>query len=189
MTEWQQSRIRPAVTFRLLQRSDLPALAAWLGDAEVQRWWPVLRESDELESEYGPAIDGVSATQVFVIEVDRSSAGIIQRYRTSDYPSWDAALREAVPSLAAISTAGIDYLIGRPDFRNRGIGTTAIGAFTTTLFEDMPDVASVVVSVQQENRSSWRALERAGYERVFAGMLRSDDPSDSGPSYVLIRRR
>jgi hypothetical protein len=37
---------------------------------------------------------------------------------------------------------------------------------------------------QQANIASWRALERAGYVRVRAGMIDSDDPSDAGPAFV-----
>jgi hypothetical protein len=43
--------------------------------------------------------------------------------------------------------------------------------------------------VQQANHRSWRALEKAGYDRVFTGMIESEDPSDSGPSYVYLRSR
>jgi aminoglycoside 6'-N-acetyltransferase len=42
---------------------------------------------------------------------------------------------------------------------------------------------------QQENVASWRALEKAGFERIFAGPLESDDPSDSGPAFVYALRR
>jgi aminoglycoside 6'-N-acetyltransferase len=45
------------------------------------------------------------------------------------------------------------------------------------------------VAVQQENPASWRALEGAGFQRVWAGMLDSDDPSDQGPSYLYSMRR
>ncbi len=47
----------------------------------------------------------------------------------------------------------------------------------------------MAVAVQQDNRRSWRALEKAGYSRVFAGMIESDDPSDAGPSYLYVRLR
>jgi aminoglycoside 6'-N-acetyltransferase len=175
--------------FRPLRRDDLVALSGWLADPEVERWWRQPNGLEYLESKYGPRIDNSSATEVFVIEIDGEPAGIIQRYRTSDYADWAAAIAEAAPSLAGVTTAGIDYLLGRPEVRQRGIGTRAIAAFTSQLFLEMPDVEAVVVSVLQQNRASWRALERAGYERVWAGLLTSDDPSDAGPAYLLIRWR
>jgi RimJ/RimL family protein N-acetyltransferase len=46
---------------------------------------------------------------------------------------------------------------------------------------------SVVTSVDQANRRSWRALEKIGFQRVWAGVLDSDDPSDKGPTFVYVR--
>ena len=53
----------------------------------------------------------------------------------------------------------------------------------------MLDIDRMGVAVQQANHRSWRALEKAGYDRVFEGMIESDDPSDAGPSYVYVRAR
>ena len=64
-----------------------------------------------------------------------------------------------------------------------------IDAFSATVFDDLADVTTIVVSVQQANQASWRALERAGYRRVWAGRLDTADPSDDGPAYVLVRDR
>jgi len=186
---WEASRTKATVSFRALRRSDLVALSGWLADPEVHRWWPDPNGLEDLESKYGSCIDGTSATEVSVIEVDAEAAGIIQRYRTADYPDWSEVIERAAPSLVGVTSAGIDYLIGRGEFRNRGIGTRAIAAFTKQLFVEWSDVEAVVVTVQQDNRPSWRALERSGYERIWAGSLASDHPSDAGPAYVLLRRR
>jgi aminoglycoside 6'-N-acetyltransferase len=179
----------PALGFRPLARADLANLAAWLDDPVVSRWWPDPHSADDLEAHYGPSIDGTDPTEVFVITVDGVDAGIIQRYRTVDYVDWHTVLRGATPVLAQQSTAGIDYLLGRPEVRNRGIGTMAIAAFTRRALVEMDGIDAVAVAVQQGNRPSWRALERAGYQRVWAGQLASEDPSDEGPSYVLAYMR
>ena len=47
----------------------------------------------------------------------------------------------------------------------------------------------IVVSMQQANRNSWRALERVGFKRRWAGLLDSPDPSDAGPTFVYVRHR
>ena len=64
-----------------------------------------------------------------------------------------------------------------------------MGSFTALTLERYGDTEGVAVAVQQGNRRSWRALEKAGYDRVFTGSIESDDPSDDGPSYVYVRRR
>ena len=48
---------------------------------------------------------------------------------------------------------------------------------------------AVVVDVLQENRASWRALERAGFHRVWEGTLNSDHPSDEGPCFLYLTSR
>lgn len=45
-----------------------------------------------------------------------------------------------------------------------------------------------VVAVQQANRRSWRALEKAGFERTWAGTIECDDSCDAGPNFVYVRR-
>jgi aminoglycoside 6'-N-acetyltransferase len=52
-----------------------------------------------------------------------------------------------------------------------------------------PDISAVVVAVHQDNPASWRALEGAGFHRVWEGTLDSDDPSDDGPGYLYLQRR
>ncbi len=179
---------RPRIDFRRLGRSDFDALSGWLAEPEVRRWWHEDPDPETIETRYGPIVDGDDPTAVFVVDVDGVASGIIQRYRTTGDEPWDRALRQAVPTLAR-SAAGIDYLLGRPDVRGRGVGTAMIETFGAALFDELPDVPTIVVAVQQANRASWRALERAGYRRVWAGRLDTADPSDRGPAYVLVLDR
>jgi aminoglycoside 6'-N-acetyltransferase len=109
-------------------------------------------------------------------------AGMVQRYLIDDYPSWSAAIQ-------AGRAAGIDYLVGEEELTGQGIGSRIIDAFTALTFDRHAGIDEVVVAVQQENRPSWRALEKAGFTRVFAGTIESTDPSDEGPSYLYVRRR
>ena len=84
---------------------------------------------------------------------------------------------------------GFDYAIGAIDATGRGVGTAAIRELVADTFGRYPDVDSVVVAMQQANRPSWRALERVGFERRWAGSLDSPDPSDAGPSFIYVIRR
>ena len=170
---------------RSLRHEDLPLLASWIEQPHVQPWW-AQPTGDGLIAEYAACIDGTDPTDVFVIDYDRRAVGMIQRYRIADYPEWVKALPAEVDLGVA---AGLDYLIGDPDLIGRGIGPTAIATLTAMTFDWWPDVTTVAVAVQQANRRSWRALERAGYIRVWEGMLDSDDPSDAGPAYLYRRDR
>ena len=69
--------------------------------------------------------------------------------------------------------------IGSLDDR-RGLGRCVDG---------VSGVVAIVVTVQIENRRSWRALEKAGYRRTWSGFVHSGDPSDDGPSHVYVLDR
>jgi aminoglycoside 6'-N-acetyltransferase len=107
--------------------------------------------------------------------------GMIQRYRIDDNPEWKQSLAVAGSPEAA---AGIDYLIGEERLTGRGVGPEMISHFVEDTWRRYPDIRAIAVAVQQQNRRSWRALEKAGFERAWAGTIESDDPSDEGPSYV-----
>jgi len=171
-----------SLAFRPLSRADFPVLDTWLAAEHVARWWPELASGGSAASAFGPCVDGDDPTEAFVVVDAGRAVGLVQRYLLTDYPAW----RDGVGMEAA---AGIDYLIGEEELTGVGLGPRIITAFTALTLERYTDVESVVVAVQQANRASWRALEKAGYHRVFAGTIDSDDPSDEGPSYLYLRER
>jgi aminoglycoside 6'-N-acetyltransferase len=148
----------------------------------VAPWWPDEYTDDAIEATYGPMVDGTDPAEGFVVELDGRSVGFVQRYLLDHYPAWRSAL-------GIERGAGIDYLIGAEDLTGVGVGPVMVDAFSTVTLLRYPDADCVAVAVQQANRRSWRALEKAGFDRVFAGTINSDDPSDAGPSYVYVRRR
>ncbi|HVM63239.1 MAG TPA: GNAT family N-acetyltransferase [Acidimicrobiales bacterium] len=170
------------VSFRPLRRDDFPLLGAWLADPAVHRWWMERSDPEGVEATYGPAVDGNAPTDVFMIVLGGRDIGMIQRYRLRDHPEWERAI-------GIEDAAGIDYLLGAAVDRGRGTGSAAIAAFAGDTFAAYPEVAVVVAAPQQANVASWRALEKAGFTRVWEGMLDSDAPADAGPAYVYARRR
>jgi aminoglycoside 6'-N-acetyltransferase len=165
------------ITFRPLEPEDLELLARWQSAPHVARWWQDPADIESITAKYAPSVLAEERTEVFVILVDGDPVGLIQRYRHRDHPDWDRAV--GVPD-----AVGIDYYIGEAERVGRGIGAAAIGAFARETLGYYPDMDCVVAAPQQENVASWRALEKAGFSRVWAGRLDSDDPSDAGPAYV-----
>jgi aminoglycoside 6'-N-acetyltransferase len=170
-----------------MRRTDLPMLDRWLQQPHVREWWR--GEPEDLAAvgeKYGPCIDGGDPTELFVIEADDGRpVGMIQRFLFADEPEWSVALADLVDVSDA---AGVDYLVGEPAAVGRGIGTAAIAEMTGLIFQWRP-VTSIVVTVQQANPASWRALEKAGFRRVGAGEFESSDPSDDGPQFVYVIER
>ncbi|HTZ08295.1 MAG TPA: GNAT family N-acetyltransferase [Acidimicrobiales bacterium] len=169
------------VVFRPLARTDFARLARWLGEPHVAAFWREPASPAAVEAAYGPLVDGADPTEAFVVELDGHPVGYVQRYRIADYPDWAA--------LVGAEAAGIDYLLGDPARVGRGLGPRVVAAFTRSTLARYPDLGAVTVAVAQDNRRSWRALEKAGFTRVFAGVLDSGDPSDAGPAYLYVRRR
>ncbi len=174
------------LAFRPLDRHDFALVGQWLAAPHVELWWRQDHGRAAVEAEYGPAVDGVDPAEVFIVEDDTRPIGLIQRYRLSDYPEWERAVPAGVTPEQG---AGIDYLIGDQTLIGHGLGGRIISAFVDNTWDRYPEVAAIVVAVQQANRRSWRALEKSQFRRIWAGTLDSDDPSDAGPSYVYVRFR
>jgi aminoglycoside 6'-N-acetyltransferase len=172
--------------FRPLTRADFPLLAQWLGAPHVQRWWREASDPGSVEASYGPAVDGSDPTEHFVVEVDGRPIGMVQRCRLRDYPDYQRALSAAG---APADAATLDYLIGEAAWSGRGLGPAVIAEAVQAAWRRYPEVVAIVIAVQQDNRPSWRALEKAGFRRAWSGVVDSEDPSDNGRSYVYLLPR
>jgi aminoglycoside 6'-N-acetyltransferase len=170
------------VTFRPLTRADFPLLRRWLEEPLVHRWWNHETGDEALERDFGGAIDGTEAAEFFVALHGGRPIGLIQRYPI-------AAYEEYVEELARVCEIGpgaisVDYLIGEPDVRGRGLGAAMIAALVAESWARYPDASRVLVPVAAGNTASWHALERAGFVRVAEGELEPDNPIDP-PDHVI----
>jgi aminoglycoside 6'-N-acetyltransferase len=128
-----------------------PLLEQWLCEPHVARWWRQPFELPALEAKYGPCIDGVEPTHLFLIEFDEVPIGFIQWYRWSDYAEHAAVIG------ASSGSAGIDLLIGKPDMIGIGIGPAAIWKIgTEQIFVD-PAIDALVSDPEESNVQSLRA--------------------------------
>ena len=165
------------MTFRPLARTDFALLGAWLAEPLVARWWNHESDAAAIERDFGPSLDGDDVAEYFLAFDERGPYGLIQRYPIAAYPEYVAELAAVVPlPPGAIS---VDYLIGEPDRRGRGLGAVMIAAYAALAWPRYPGAEAIVVPVSAANRASWRSLERAGFERVAEGELEPDNPADS----------
>ena len=156
-------------------------LSEWLSSPHVKVWWREESDLDSIEERYGPVVDGMDPSEVFIVERGEQPIGLIQRYKFDDNPAWQSALSVAgTPQNAA----GIDYLIGVEQLTGIGLGPKVINRFVRETWTRYPDIAAVVVNVDADNRRSWRALEKASFRRARSGALVSDDPSDAGTNHI-----
>ena len=169
-----------AVSFHRLTADDLPRLHRWLHDPAVVAWW----EGDDVSwpavvRDYGE--DEVA--EHWVASLDGAPLGWIQCY-PADHPE---ALEETAlwaPHLPLETTAGIDYLIGEPSARGRGLGAAMIRAFVGgVVFAQHPAWTHAAAGPFEANVASCKALARAGLRRV----ARLDD--EDGPCLLFAATR
>ncbi len=159
------------IGFRPLVEDDLPLLAEWLRREHVARWWrePVEAELEERRA----AIAGREATAYYAIEVDGRPVGQIQTYLAADYPEWEAVVRVG-PGVAAV-----DLLIAEEELIGDGLGPRVLEEFTRRVVFADRAVRACIATVEESNRRSWRAFEKAGFRHV------RDVEEDGMPSRLL----
>lgn len=171
-----------SISFTPIRREHFPLLASWLATPHVVRWWNDDPSLAAIESDYGGCVDGSEPAEVFIAQCSGEPIGLIQRFRFGAYPQYIDQLAHilAVPA----GCTSIDYLIGPRDALGKGMGTAMIAAFVARIWDDFADTPAIVVPVQADNRASWRALERAGFERVAEGELEPENPADRWSHYI-----
>jgi aminoglycoside 6'-N-acetyltransferase len=156
------------IEFRPLSEDDLPVLQEWLRRDHVARWWR--DDIGESLAEYRAAIEGREPTDHYMIVVDGRDVGMIQTYLVSDYPDWEEVVQ------VGPGVAGVDILIGEEDLIGQGLGPQILAAFT----RGVVTAAAVIATVEEANRRSWRAFEKAGFRYVR-------DVEEEGEPHRLMR--
>lgn len=156
------------IEFRPLSEDDLPVVEEWLRRDHVARWW----RDDIAESlaEYRAAIEGREPTDHYMIVVDGRDVGMIQTYLVSDYPDWEELVR------VGPGVAGVDIMIGEEELIGRGLGPRILAAFA----RDVVAAPALIATVEEANRRSWRAFEKAGFQHV-------GDVEEDGEPHRLMR--
>ena len=168
------------VVLRPLTRRDLGLLGDWLREPLVVEWWHEDAAPEALEQRYGPAIDGLEPTRLRIGVLDGVPVGFVQWYRMADEPGYTAELAALLPVPG--DAWSLDYLVGSPEHRGRGVGTALVRAALAAI-----GPAPVIVPVHAENRASAGVLRAAGFVLAAEGELEPDNPAHSRRHLVLVR--
>jgi aminoglycoside 6'-N-acetyltransferase len=142
------------IEFRPLTADDLALVEEWLGREHVARWWH--KPAEESIAEYRAALEGRDPTDLYAVELGGRPIGMLQTYLVSDYPEWNEIVQ------VGPGVAGLDILIGEEELIGQGLGPRILTAFV----RDLVSAPSVVATVEEPNRRSWRAFEKAGFRHV-----------------------
>jgi aminoglycoside 6'-N-acetyltransferase len=159
------------VTVRAMTPGDLPDVARWRATEHVRRWWsgdgePTL---EAVTAKYGPSIDGMTPTRMYVAEVNGRSIGFLQDYRIRDYPSF--AMLTPDPD-----AVGVDYAIGETGWLGRGFGPRILWEWMPRARRRFPDAGSFFAAPDHRNTASLRILAKVG----FTEGLWFDEPQSGG---------
>ena len=146
------------IAFPPLREEDVALIERWLKEEHVARWWrePV---EEAIEKRY-EAIEGRRPTRQFLIVLDARPAGMIQTYLVRDHPEWQELVQ------VGDDVAGVDLMIGEPDLVGHGVGPRVLTTFVRDVVFADPSTNVVVATVEEPNRRSWRAFEKAGFRHV-----------------------
>lgn len=163
------------VALRAMTRGDLADLLRWRCSDHVRRWWADGEPTEEsLAARYGPRIDGVSPTRMWVAEVNGRSVGFVQDYRIGDYPDY-AVLG---PDPEAI---GVDYALAE-EWCGRGFGTRVLWAWMLRTRHRRAAAAAYFAAPDHRNAASRRMLAKAG----FTEGLWFDEPQEDGTVQTVV---
>lgn len=171
-----------ALTWRPLASADLSLLCEWLREPQVARWWNHDATEAGVNRDFGPSVRGEEPGEDLVMLLDGRPVGLLQRSAIADYPEdlVEFATLVEVPDAAV----ELDYMIADPALRGRGLGVRMITQAVEDTWKTHPSAPAVLVAVVAANTASWRALEKAGLQRIAEGAMTPENPLDDPLHYV-----
>ena len=169
------------IRFRPFTDDDLRRMHGWLNDPAVVEWWEGVDVSwPAVVARYGPGHG--APVEHWIALLDGEPIGWIQCYCAADMVRGETYYWRRHLDLQR--TGGIDYLVGEADRRSRGTGSAMIRAFVRdVVFARHAAWAFAAAGPFEANVPSWRALEKAGFQR--RAILEDED----GPCLLMVAER
>ena len=131
---------------------------------------------NDVAAKYTPRIEGREAVYVFIAAANSEPIGLLQTYWLSEFPDY-AALVGALPGWV-----GVDFFIGEPAYRGRGLGAKLLDQFVREEVFASLKANTCVSGPSPSNVKSLRTLERAAFT-----YLRTVELSTGEVERVMIR--
>jgi len=155
---------RPEISFRRLEETDFPLLAAWLAEPQVRRFYqkqPITLE--EVAREYESPVRRQEPTICSLAKICGAPFAYLQCYRNADYPEWGDLL-------GAANGVSVDLFIGDPACLHRGLGQAALSEYLRQVaFAAYPGERCAYIAHERGNAAALRCSEAVGFRplRMF----------------------
>ena len=140
--------------FEPAQRADLPMIARWLEAPHVARW---MGDPKDALREIAEHIAGATDATAYILRLDGEPIGYIQSYAVHESENHPYADQPA-------GSVGIDLFLADEKRLGRGIGSSAVAAFSEFLFER--GAPHLVIDPHPDNPRAIRAYEKASFTEV-----------------------
>jgi RimJ/RimL family protein N-acetyltransferase len=157
------------VALRRMCLEDLGLIRVWLQEPGVARWFLAGSSLEQELEDLKRCVSGEEPTEALLAIWRGRPLGWCQWYLCSDYPDHAAGVG------AEPDDAGIDYAIGDPANRIKGLGTALIAALVAHIRSVHPG-AGVIADPEASNLASRAVLERNGF------VLMEERPVPSEPT-------
>lgn len=165
------------ISFRRLQRKDLPLLHRWLNNPHIHEWYD--KEEDQtlstVSKEYSKKITGEESIKSYIVLYDNKAVAYMQTYRAGDWAEFSQ-----ITGYSASDT-GIDLFIGESEFMERGFGTMMLKKFLEAIIITDPNIHTCFLDPEPDNKRAIRAHEKAGFTYVKTVQI----PSEPNPAYLM----
>ncbi|HZS88511.1 MAG TPA: GNAT family N-acetyltransferase [Chloroflexota bacterium] len=160
------------IGFRPLAIDDLQLLHRWFAQSHVATWYRDEADLsyDEVVAQYAPSIRGEEPVHGFIITYDGRPIGQIQTYRIAAYPTYRGHI-DIVDGMA-----GVDLLIGDPDYVHQGLGSHILRRFLREIVFGTYGATSCLIDPEVDNTVAIRCYEKAGFRHLTTVQLSPDGP-------------
>ena len=140
-------------------KRDYRLMSEWLTDERVLEFYEGRdnpHDSAKAREKFRPLVTGEDSATPCILEHGDAPIGYIQYYPVEDVAEYGLESGD--------DTYGLDLFIGEPEYWNRGIGSRAMRALITYLFEST-DARRIVIDPQVSNCRAIRSYEKAGFSK------------------------
>lgn len=146
-------------TFRQLALSNVPLMHHWFNLQHVQQFYSLRQwTEDEVLKNLEPYIVGTQPVNGFIILMNQTPIGYIQKYSVRDFPWQDHNFTEEIINNAV----GIDLFIGDESLIGKGIGHKLIQLFLEQHI--WPDYQYCIVDPDVDNNAAIRCYQKLNFK-------------------------